>query len=295
MRNASLKDTIREIKNKPSRFISILLIVAIGSSFFVGLKATCPDMKLTADQYFKSTALADLHIVSTLGFEEADIQTLCDQTQIAAVIPSYTTDALMAAKGSNIVVKVHALPKAYDAASKTLNNLVLLSGRLPQKSGECIVEQNNLQNPITFNLGDTVVFLPEEGKDLSDSLKVDTFIVVGFVNSPQYISLERGSSTIGSGSVGCFMFIPPEDFNYSIYTDIYLSLYQTMGLSAFGSEYSDAIAAMKDILGPIGEQRSKIRFNNVKSEADTEIKEAKQKLADGEKEYDDALASTTGR
>ncbi len=291
MRNASLKDTIREIRNKPSRFISILLIVAIGTSFFVGLKATCPDMKLTADAYFKSTDLSDLHILSTLGFEDADVQALRDQKEIAAVMPSYTTDALMAAQGSNIVVKVHAMPKAYDASSKTLNNLVLLSGSLPQKSGECVVEQNNLQNPITFNLGDTVVFLPEEGKDISDSLKVDTFVVVGFVDSPQYISLERGSSTIGSGSVGCFMFIPSEDFNYSVYTDIYVSLSATMGISAFGNEYSDAVATSKDILGPIGEQRSMIRYINVKSEADIEIKDAKQKLSDGEKEYDDALAT----
>ncbi len=290
VRNASLKDTIREIKNKPSRFFSILMIVAIGVSFFVGLKATCPDMKITADRYFRSTNLSDIHIVSSLGFEEADAQALLNLKEISTVMPSYTTDALMEANGSNIVVKVHAMPKAYDASSKALNDLVLLSGRLPQKSGECVVEANSIQNPITFKLGDTVKFIAEEGEDLTDSLKVDSFEVVGFVNSPQYISLERGSSTIGSGSVGCFMYITPDDFNYSIYTDIYLSLAETTDISAFSDEYADAISKIKNSLDPLGKERSVIRYNNVKSEADADIAEASQKLDDAEKEYNDGKA-----
>ena len=287
MLNASLKDTIREIKNKPSRFFSILAIVAIGTSFFVGLKATCPDMKLTADAYFKSTALSDMHIVSTLGFEEEDVKALQSQQGVSKVMPSYSTDALMVAQGSNIVVKVHAMPKAFDASSQTLNNPVLVSGRLPEKSGECVVEENSIQNPITFKIGDTVRFLAEEGDDITDSLKVDTFVVVGFVNSPLYISLERGSSTIGSGSVSCFMYIPPDDFNFSVYTDMYVSFAETAGISAFSAEYGDAIADAKDALDPLGKERSTIRYNNVKSEADADIKDANQKLADAQKEYDD--------
>ena len=45
MHSALWKDTLREIRKSFGRFLSILLIVALGVGFFAGVKASVPDMK----------------------------------------------------------------------------------------------------------------------------------------------------------------------------------------------------------------------------------------------------------
>ena len=66
-KNRLVTDLLREIKNTRSRFLSLLVLSALAVCFLAGLRATEPDMKRSADQYFDQQKLMDLHIVSTLG------------------------------------------------------------------------------------------------------------------------------------------------------------------------------------------------------------------------------------
>ena len=47
MKSKLVKETLREIWRSRNRFFSIMGIVALGVGFFAGVKASCPDMKLT--------------------------------------------------------------------------------------------------------------------------------------------------------------------------------------------------------------------------------------------------------
>ena len=49
MGGALWKDTLREIRHSINRFISILIIIALGVGFFVGIKCASPSMLKTAD------------------------------------------------------------------------------------------------------------------------------------------------------------------------------------------------------------------------------------------------------
>ena len=66
MRNAMSKDFFREIKYTFNRYVSILLIVALGVAFLAGIRATCPDMKLSLDYYLDQSDFMDLRVLSTL-------------------------------------------------------------------------------------------------------------------------------------------------------------------------------------------------------------------------------------
>ena len=54
MTRAYAIDTVRSIKKTISRFISIVVIVALGSGLFVGLNSVSTDMTESADDYYKT-------------------------------------------------------------------------------------------------------------------------------------------------------------------------------------------------------------------------------------------------
>ena len=89
MKAALLKNTFREIKNTKARFISILMIVALGVGFFVGVKATSPSMKQMAVDYYNETNLMDFRLVSTVGFDKYDIKAVKETDGVRYVMPSY--------------------------------------------------------------------------------------------------------------------------------------------------------------------------------------------------------------
>ncbi|MFZ5975642.1 MAG: FtsX-like permease family protein [Bacillota bacterium] len=288
--SALIKDTLREIIRTLNRFLSLVVIVALGVGFFMGVKSTAPDMKLTADKYFDETRLMDVHLLSTMGFDEEDMRAIKAQEGFDSIMPSYSTDAIMKRDGTSVVVKVLALPDKRDSVGETLNNPVLISGRLPEKSGECVVEQNSDQKPYQFKIGDTITFETEAGdKPLSDSLKKNVYTVVGFVDSPQYIAIERGSSNIGDGSIGYYMMIPRDDFSFSVFTDVYLSVKGLKDASAFDAYYTDEVNRFVKKMEELGLERADARYNQITDDAAKDINDAKAELADAEKEKDEKL------
>ena len=58
------------IKKTYNRFISICLIVMLGTAFFAGVKAAEPDMQESADIFFDDSKLMDIRVLSTLGLTE---------------------------------------------------------------------------------------------------------------------------------------------------------------------------------------------------------------------------------
>ena len=79
MRNAINKDFFREIKYTLNRYVSILLIVALGVAFLAGIRATCPDMKLTLDHYLDEADYMDLRVLSTLGLTGEDLTAIAEE------------------------------------------------------------------------------------------------------------------------------------------------------------------------------------------------------------------------
>ena len=48
----------------------------------------------------------------------------------------------------------------------------------------------------------------------------DTYTIVGTMYTPIYLSYEKGSTTIGSGSIDSFIMILDEDFAMDYYTEV---------------------------------------------------------------------------
>lgn len=274
MKNAMRKDFWREIKHTRSRFFSIMILVALSVAFLSGLKATAPDMKKTGDDYLDSLHLADIQVLSTLGLTDDDITSLRAQDKVEDAEGEYVIDAFASSDSLDAVVKVLSL------TGRGINEVLLRDGRMPERADECVVEENML-SLMSISIGDTITLTP--GDDLSDALAQDTYTVVGTVRSPVYLAVERGTSTLGSGTVKAYLYLPREAFTLDYYTAAYVRVSGAAEMTAFYSDYDDYIDAVIDELEPFGDARAQLRHDDL-------VDEATEKLDDAQKELDDAKA-----
>ena len=210
MKSNLVKETLREIWKSRNRFFSILGIVALGVAFFVGVKVSCPDMKLTMEHYYEDTNLADMHLASTYGFNENDLKAIEAEAGIRGIMPAYSVDAFVdTGSRADTIVKVLSYDtKAQRDTNNDINRPVLKEGRMPENPGECVVEKN-IHSPKEFEIGNQISLLPgKKDDDISDTLTVDKFTIVGIVESSSFISFDRGKTQIGDGEIDTFMFIP---------------------------------------------------------------------------------------
>ena len=274
MKSAMQKDFWREIKHTRSRFFSIMILVALSVAFLSGLKATAPDMKRTGDDYLDSLHLADIQVLSTLGLTDDDITSLRAQDKVEDAEGEYVIDAFASSDSLDAVVKVLSL------TGRGINEVLLRDGRMPERADECVVEENML-SLMNIAIGDRITLTP--GDDLSDALAQDTYTVVGTVRSPVYLAVERGTSTLGSGTVKAYLYLPREAFTLDYYTAAYVRVSGAAEMTAFYSDYDDYIDAVIDELEPFGDARAQLRHDDL-------VDEATEKLDDAQKELDDAKA-----
>ena len=274
MKNAMQKDFWREIGHTRSRFFSIMILVALSVAFLSGLKATAPDMKHTGDDYLDSLHLADIQVLSTLGLTDEDIAALRAQDKIEDAEGEYVIDAFASSDSLDAVVKVLSL------TDRGISDVLLREGRMPERADECVVEENML-SLMSISIGDTITLTP--GDDLSDALAQDTYTVVGTVRSPVYLAVERGTSTLGSGTVKAYLYLPREAFTLDYYTAAYVRVSGAEEMTAFYDDYDDYIDDVIDSLEDFGDARAILRHDEL-------VDEATEKLDDAQKELDDAKA-----
>lgn len=267
-KNILRKDFIIEIKKTMGRFISIFFIVALGVAFYSGIRASEPSMRITADQYFDDSELMDLKVMGTMGLTKADIKAIGKVSGIEAVEGGYSKDVLCPV-GDNEKV-VHML-----STQKNFNQVSVVEGRLPEKAGECLVDEDFLSYT-DLKVGDTVTFHSGDGEALTDSLVTDAYKIVGIGNSPLYISFGRGSSTIGTGEISGFVVVDKASFDMDVYTEAYVKVSGAAEKTAFTDEYNDLSDAAKEAVSAIEEERCAIRKQEI-------VDEANEKLADSEK------------
>ena len=267
-KNILRKDFIIEIKKTMGRFVSIFFIVALGVAFYSGIRASEPSMRITADQYFDDSELMDLKVMGTMGLTKADIKAIGKVSGIEAVEGGYSKDVLCSVGDNEKVVHMLSMQKNFDQVS-------FVEGRLPEKAGECLVDEDFLSYT-DLKVGDTVTFHSGDGEALTDSLVTDTYKIVGIGNSPLYISFGRGSSTIGTGEISGFVVVDKASFDMDVYTEAYVKVSGAEEKTAFTDEYNNLSDAAKEAVSAIEEERCAVRKQEI-------VDEANEKLADSEK------------
>lgn len=273
------KEFWMEIRKSKSRFISILLIVALGVAFFSGIQASSPDMRYSGDAYYDESSLMDIKVVGTMGLTSDDVSSIESIDGIESAEGAWSTDVMCGEGQKQKVLHIESINDA-------VNKLDVQEGRLPEKSGEIFLD-STFASANEYKVGDKVA-LREDGD--STLLVTAEYTVVGTGRSPLYISFNRGNTTLGTGEVNGFGYVLPEDFDQKIYTQIYVTVHGAKGLTSYTDGYENLIAKIKGRVENIADDRCPIRLAAVKADAQEEIDDAQKKLDDGKKEADEKLA-----
>lgn len=279
-KNILLHDFFMEIKATKNRFVSILLIVLLGVSFFSGVRAASPDMRLSADRYYDDSGLMDIRVLSTLGMTEEDCSALKAVEGVKKAVPGYSCDVLLELSDAQAVVKLMSL-------SDEMNIPTVKAGRLPEKPDEIFMNSSFMER-YGYKLGDRIQITSGNDTDISETLNQQAFTITGFGSSPFYLSLDFGSSEIGNGTVSGFGIVLPESFSMEAYTAVYLSIADADVLNCYNDGYDNLVDAVKDRIEAIADKRCKIRYDNLHSEAQEKISDGAQELSDAKKELADA-------
>ena len=277
-----LKASLREIIYSKGRFISIVLIILLGTLLYVGIKATGPILNHSASQFMDKQELSNLQIISTGGLTKED-EKLAETVPNAEVESGY--QLFYADSDKNQVVKLYS----YDKDNQQ-NQLIVKSGNLPKKDNEIVLDEKAKKEGYRLNQMYKI--------DQPDQLKRKNFKIVGFIQSPMYISTEeRGLSNVGSGSVDFFAYLPENNFSSEIKSVIYLRFSNVDGKETYGKAYEKKMNQNIDKVEKLFAERPQERAAEIKAEAEKDLLPRKVEVTDnlakvdaGQKELDQAKA-----
>ena len=312
MNKLIFKDTLRTVRHHFSRYISILLMVALGTAFFVGIKATSPDMLQNARSYFHAYNLADMRIQSSIGFTDEDVEALRKTEGVEYASGGKFTDAFVYVNGDAAIDidGTFITTRAYSISPDDIynfshsvndgaymNRVQLIEGRYPQQKNECLVDASRLSTPKEFQLG-SVITLKNGGSETPESLAVGDFTIVGIIRSPLYLSFERGNTNIGSGKLGTFIIIPEEAFAADYYSEVYIKIAGAENFTPFSDEYFSYTDSFVKKIESASPNLIKARVDTLRpqladriSSASKEIAQSENEAANAIKQLDDAIAT----
>ena len=272
-----LQDIFAEIRHSKGRFVSIMLIVALGVAFFAGIKASAPDMKNSADSYFDSYNVQDIQVYSTLGLTQDDLDAMKKIKGVENVQGQFSKDFLTRKGSSEMVVKVISYQNDQD-----INKPRLKEGRMPEAPDECLIEAESATNKLfgSYHLGDRIRLYSSDDSPVSDSLKYSTYIIVGKAYSPNYISYEKGTSTAGSGKVDTFIYVEQAAVKADYFTEADVTVAGARDLNAYSDAYFDLTDPVVDGLEAISERQVSNRIASQQKKVDDARKEMNTQLAD---------------
>ncbi|MGM9607359.1 MAG: ABC transporter permease [Oscillospiraceae bacterium] len=251
MKRSVLKLTWRSIRTFFGRYMALLLIVALSAGFFAGLKITQDAMVHTGDKFLSEQNFYDFQLLSTLGFTGEDVERVSELSGVEAAEGSYSLDAMVACDGSDRPVKLLALPEE-------VNLPRLVAGRMPAAENECLADDERFGED---DLGTTIRIAEENDESVTAQLAGEEYTIVGIVDSPLYLNLERGTTGIGSGSLYTFFYLPKENFTSEVYTEVNVTLLETAEI--YSEEYDELIEDHKEEITQLCSQLADERYETL--------------------------------
>ncbi len=271
-KNMMRRNLTQTIRHSLGRYIAIMAIIALGAGLFTGLRVTKVDMVATVQRYTDEQNMFDLQVMNSYGWTEDDVFALSQTDGIAAVEGTISMDVLIhLGDHEDKAYKVLSIPQL-------LNRPQLTAGRMPSSPDECLVEGYFFGSSV---IGKQLYVSDANTETTLDAMACDSYTIVGTVSSPMYLNMQRGSTSIGSGSIAAYCYIPMNGFDQEIYTEINLTL--EGDYAVYTDEYDDAMDAMAEHLEVLCEPLAQERYEAV-------LTEAEEEYADGMAEYLDGLS-----
>ncbi|NLD18769.1 MAG: FtsX-like permease family protein [Clostridiales bacterium] len=269
------KNIRRTIFGSLGRYIAILAIIALGVGFFVGIKDTRAAMLKTCNKYFTEYNMYDYRLLSNYGFTEEDAQALGDMKEVKSAQGAFSMDFFSQdMNGNSVILRAHSI-------MQDINNLKMLDGRLPKNDKECVVDEHFAGSKY---LGREIKVTKENDTETQEAFNDESYTIVGIVRSPYYVlKTERGTTSLGDGSISGFVYLQRDCFTSEYYTEMFLTCKEQGYI--YSKEYDDNIKAAEGAITDTAQKRGNIRFVDIKAEAQKEIDEGRKALEESKAEF----------
>ncbi len=303
MSKSLLTDILRAIRRSFSRFLSIVIIVALGTGIFVGIKSAAPSMSETADKYFSDNQLMDIRVQSSIGLTAADVDEISKIDGVSGVMGEKFVDALVLVNGKPEIdidgsqistraygINLKKLQEHYYGIKDNnfINKPTLIEGSYPTKNNQCLVDASELSAPESYKIGNYIKLEEDSRSDLS-GISVKEFEIVGIIRSPYYVSFERGNSLVGSGKIGTFIYIPDSVFTNNYYNEIYVTVNGTDAFEPGSEDYYNHINSVADKIKDISGKSIDTRVSELKKDLPGQIKSAEKEYNESKNKYETGL------
>ena len=221
-----LKETKNFIKKNIKTYIAQVIIIMLGVGFFIGMKVASIDLQNTMTTFIEDNNFYDLKINLEYGIEDQDIEKLKEIIkEVKYMEGAYSADIVSNFNDKDYVVRLHS----YNP-NKKINTVQLKEGKLPSNNQECVID-SKMQSE-GFYIGDKITIN-------HDMLNEKEMTIVGVIQSPEYLAIDRGNSTLLSGKINYYIYIYEDNINSDLFSELYIK-YDTKFL-AFTDEYNEYI------------------------------------------------------
>jgi len=167
------------------------------------------------DEYYDNSNYYDIKLISTLGFNEENINDIKSLDSIENAYASKSKDVIINDGEEENVVKLISL-------NEDVNKVQIIDGRKPKNNSEIVIEEAMLKRN-KLKIGDYVTITND------DSFKENKLKIVGTVKSPLYItnsssSSDRGNTNLRIGKINYYAYILDDNFNLDYYTEVYVTV-----------------------------------------------------------------------
>ncbi len=279
MKRTQWKDALRNIWKQKVSWLSIVVIAFLAVAAYTGISFGASALKRGGAAFYEETNFRDEEIVSTLLLSEADLQALRETEGVLDAEGVYQTAGSVANGDVRQEVSVLSLTERIDLPQ-------LLSGRLPETSGECAVEQP-VMKALGLAVGDTIEITDAQG-GCAEYLRVGSYVITGVVYHPDHLSWPD----IIPGNR--YILVLPEDFDLDALDGSFmkaeLRLEKPEGVTYYDEGYTEALAATEQRLSALADERTPMRRDEIQARFETEIDDGQAELDSGAAELADARA-----
>ena len=268
-----MKMLLRSIKSSLGRYLAIVAIIALGVGFYAGLQSSQPAMMETAGSYMRDQRMYDFQLMSTLGLTGEDVAAFRQLEGVKYAEGACFVDALA-------VLGSHEEPYRFMSVTERVCTPYLTEGRMPENASECLGDAGAFGSG---DIGRRITISDANDEDTLGFFAEREFTIVGLAKSPRYISNDRGSTSLGSGTLSGFVLLTDEAFDQEVYQEIllYCDLPGEMYSTAYISARDKLEPEVKALLNSCGAAR----YRQLRADADKELAEARAELDEGWEEY----------
>lgn len=227
MNKAYQNDIWRSIRKGWKRFMSIMIITALGVGMLTGLYASCMDMYYSADKFYDRQHLFDIRIMSPIGLTEEDVKTVSRVEGVEAVEGAFSRTVETDVDGVGKSAEVKTL------SAKGINAPYMLEGVLPSGSREIAVNRK---------------YIEESGASVGGTLPIgnEIFTITGVAMDPMNIQAGGMASVFRANAAADYTFftaepIPAAPGGSPMFTAVYMTVAGTKELDTFSDEYKQVV------------------------------------------------------